>query len=131
MPPPELPPQEAIHIVEKPSTTSIARIRMPLTERWREPKVNTNPISPGNRNAYKIFDSPPRGHCKRPVGAVVVIVRVTAVALDGLPGLKWQVDSLGRFAQVYVNGSAVWLPELIKNEGVLVLPTTRLTAPVV
>jgi len=47
----EVPPHEAIHIVERLSITSIASIGREPGERLREPNRNTMPNKPGSRTA--------------------------------------------------------------------------------
>ena len=100
MPLPELPPQAAIHSVENARRAISVSIRVAFRERLREPRVTTIPISPGSSTAKKMPRVRSRGRCKLAVGAVVVIVSVTDVALELLLGLKLHVDSLGRPAQL-------------------------------
>lgn len=73
----------------------------------------------------------PLGCCSEAVGAVVLIVTVTEVALEVLLGAKRQVDSLGRPEQLYVTGRTVdeLVPLVTMNP--VELATVNVTGPLV
>lgn len=75
--PPLLPLQEPSQSVENPRTMISPSIRMPRSDRLREPIVNMIPSRPGSNAAQKIRI--PRSGRSAAVAAVVLIVIVTEV----------------------------------------------------
>jgi hypothetical protein len=125
--PPLLPPHDVVHIVENPTTTMSASSLIPRSERLREPKVKTMPISPGSSTPYKIRVPRSNGRSNFVVAAVVTKFTVTAVDWVEVLGLNVHEDWPGIPAQLYIKGSTVVeLPPLVVTKPVE-LATVRLT----
>lgn len=97
---PEVPPQDAIHTVENPSTTISPSTRNEVVIRLREPATHTMPNNPGMRSAYTMPLLRSKGRSSFDVGAVVVIVKLMPVTCVGLTGLNTHTDSLGSPVQL-------------------------------
>lgn len=97
---PDVPPHEAIHMVENPSTTISPSTRNDVVIRLRAPAMHTIPKTPGMSSAYIMPLLRSKGRSSLEVGAVVVIVRLMPVACVGLSGLKMHTASLGRPEQL-------------------------------